>query len=163
MKRTLLKRLLPAVLLPLAGLIIMLSVNACDLLSGLTPPTPVSAEARLRSFITDLNTADRSGVYLNFHPTLTVAYANIKPAAYWDSGFWDYGKYPFGLGSYTTAAADTLGLITHETTLTSAVPAVDIRFTLKVSEADVWQIVTVETKATTDTAYTDQIRTISNP
>lgn len=160
MKTKLLRRMLPAVLLPLAGLLIMIAINGCDLLNQVTGPDPVSVQQRLTNFIAELNSADRSATYLNFHSTATVGYSQLIPAAYWDTTIWAKSKQVFSLGSYTPSAADANGVVTVTTTLNSADPAIDIRFTLKEGETTVWHIVTAESKATTATDWDTVIRTI---
>jgi hypothetical protein len=59
--------------------IVILMMGSCD---GFET---VSILDRLTQFLTDLNSADRSTVYLNFDAVDTENYALITPAAYWDS------------------------------------------------------------------------------
>lgn len=160
MKKKLLRRMLPAVLLPLAGLVVMIAINGCDLLGQLTGPDPVTVQQRLAKFITELNSDDRSSTYKNFHSTATLAYSQLYPAGYWDTGIWAKSKQPFTLGSYTPSAADANGIVTVTTTLASADPTIDIQFTLKEGEATVWYIVTCYTKQTTAADWDETIRTI---
>ncbi len=51
--------------------ILMLAFVACK-------PKPVSVEDRIALFLGDINNANWSSIYLNFHPTLTQDYAAIS-------------------------------------------------------------------------------------
>jgi hypothetical protein len=44
-------------------------------------------EQRIQQFADDLNLADRSDIYLNFHPTQTTDYAAIHDPAFFNSDF----------------------------------------------------------------------------
>ena len=46
---------------------------------------PLTLDQRIQQFATDLNLADRSNIYLNFHSTLTVNYDAIRDPAYFDA------------------------------------------------------------------------------
>jgi len=56
------------------GILIVFVVAGCTF--GMT------LEQRIQKFADDLNLADRSDIYLNFHPTSTVDYAEIRDTDY---------------------------------------------------------------------------------
>ena len=56
------------------GILIVLVVAGC--MFGMT------LEQRIQQFANDLNLADRSDIYLNFHPTSTVDYTAIRDTDY---------------------------------------------------------------------------------
>jgi hypothetical protein len=62
-------------------------IFAAALFTGIIVSCSLTDEAvinsRIDTFISDLNSADRSGVYLNFHPDVLI-YDNIKPASYYE-------------------------------------------------------------------------------
>ena len=64
MKKTLLRWLVLTAVLVLA-------IGGCDLIG-------VSIQDRVSLFLADLNSLDRSQIYLNFHPTLTNDYSAIQ-------------------------------------------------------------------------------------
>ncbi len=55
----------------LLAAIAILAFEGCNLL-------PVSVEGRVDAFLADVNSTDRGGIYLNFHPTLTGDYPDIR-------------------------------------------------------------------------------------
>ena len=54
--------------------------SGCSLLS-------VSIEDRVHAFLADLNNADRSQVYLNFHPSISRLWRHPRIRPYWNSYF----------------------------------------------------------------------------
>lgn len=60
--------------------LVTLAFSSCDVLLQTT-----SIRSRIKSFESDLNSEDRSTIYLNFSPELTDSYDNIKDSAYWES------------------------------------------------------------------------------
>ena len=94
------------VVLAAAGLLTLLIVAGCEM--------PVSIEGRINRFLSDMNSADRSNAYLNFHPTLVSDYGVIKSAD-WDGLFAETDR-PFSLAdlndsdpSYVTAVIEDGG------------------------------------------------------
>ncbi len=74
------KKLAPPTLL-LLGLLVLAFVGC--------KPLSVSVDDRIALFLSDVNSANWSSIYLNFHPTLTEDYAIISsnPTVAWDSVF----------------------------------------------------------------------------
>jgi hypothetical protein len=56
------------------GILVVLAVAGCSF--GLT------LEWRIQQFADDLNLADRTDIYLNFHPTSTLDYSDIRDTDY---------------------------------------------------------------------------------
>jgi hypothetical protein len=100
MKRKILRGLLLAA-------IVFLAFEGCNLL-------PVSVEARVEAFLDDVNNTDRGGIYLNFHPTLTVDYDAIRspaPPPDWDAPF-PIASIPFSISSLDTSDPwDVTGMV----------------------------------------------------
>ena len=69
-------------------IILILWLGACDLLNfNPDPPAdPVTITERIDAFEADLNSSDRSGLYLHFHPTETDNYNQLKDAAVINAG-----------------------------------------------------------------------------
>lgn len=68
----------------------------CDLLNGIDPGS-VSIGERLDRFVNDLNSSDRSGIYLNFHPDETLSYNQVKDPDTWETGPLASANRPFSL------------------------------------------------------------------
>lgn len=102
----------------------------------------VTIEQRIDSFIGSLNNTDRTNAYLNFHPTATSNYDEIKSTDFWDTNF------PWGssLGYSISGLSDTDSSDTTKTKTVTGVfeewsePDKDIEFTLKADDYNNWYI-----------------------
>ena len=88
------KKILRWLLLAAIGI---LSFEGCSLL-------PVSVEDRIAIFLEDINSLDRSSIYLNFHPDLTGDYDFIRNETYPDWG----ALFPTGPGTYIPYSISSL-------------------------------------------------------
>jgi len=82
----------------LLAAILVLALAGCDLLG-------VSVQDRVTLFLADLNSSDRSNIYLNFHPTLTNDYAAIQNETYpdWSTLFPTNTYLPYSITSLDTS------------------------------------------------------------
>ena len=69
------KRVFRLILMTIALLLPLLFFHSCGFFG-------ITIEERIQSFEDDLNLIDRSDAYLNFHPSLTTDYDEIKNPAY---------------------------------------------------------------------------------
>ena len=69
----------------------------------------VSVDQRLDAFLADLNSADRSQIYLNFHPTLTQDYDEIRNDDFPDWGIlFPLDERPYSYFNLSTADTDNV-------------------------------------------------------
>ena len=78
--------------------VLVLAIVGCDLLG-------VSVQDRVSLFLADLNSTDRSDIYLNFHPALTVDYSALQGGAFpdWSTLFPTGGNIPYSINNLDTA------------------------------------------------------------
>ena len=108
----------------------------------------VSIDERISTFQSDLNTSDRSSVYLDFHPTLTHQYNFLKDPA--TSGFNTEFPVPTGT-NYSLSIYDksnpTAGVIVQVTAGPASgstyTPTYYLSLTMATTGSDDWRIVTL--------------------
>jgi hypothetical protein len=108
--------------------LLVLALQSCSLFG-------TSIDARLDMFEDDLNSADRSGAYTNFHPD-TEGYATADVL----DGFW-----PYALGSYAIYGRDISGDTVNATIEGSGgYVAKPIRFNMAKDGLFDWKIMSIE-------------------
>jgi hypothetical protein len=108
--------------------LLVLALQSCSLFG-------TSIDARLDMFAEDLNSADRSGAYTNFHPD-TEAFATAGVL----DGYW-----PYALGSYTIGDRNISGDTVNATIEGSGgYAATSIRFNMAKDGLADWKIMSIE-------------------
>jgi hypothetical protein len=76
----------------LLAAVVVLALGGCSLVG-------ISVEDRVAQFLEDLNSPDRSQIYLNFHPTLTADYGALQGGTLvaWDTVFPISGYVPYSI------------------------------------------------------------------
>lgn len=115
--------------------------------------TAVSIEDRISTFQSDLNTADRSDVYLNFHPTKTTQYDALKnpSVAGFDTEFPPPAGTNYSLSIYDQSdpAAGVIVQVTAGPDSGSGyTPTYYLKLTMATTNDNDWRIVTLSDSAT---------------
>jgi hypothetical protein len=130
----------------------------CDLLNGIDPGS-VSISERLDRFVNDLNSSDRTWIYLNFHPDETLSYNQVKDPDTWENSPLSSVNRPFSLRntvqkSLVNGTVEVTGNLTQKNNPDTAYP---ISFVMAKYGED-WRIVRLTYTVVETDPY--EIRTI---
>lgn len=120
------------------SILILILLSGCDLLGD--DSKSVSIEQRIAQFISDCNSADKSKMYLNLHPTETVNRPAMKDISTWTE-FSDTYK-PWVINETSRSGSTEIRI--EGTIDNTSISPETITIELEEGEADVWYIKTFE-------------------